>query len=270
MRFRILFVVFNLVILASFAAIFLMPAIVLGWEYTRIFWSGNWPIAAVFVSVLGGLNGYFIYHWKLFTLLEQEDWSGLVSYLEQRVFQRRRVSRQHLNVLINGYVVTGVPQRITRIEEFLVKTRPRLVPRLAPELGVPYLLANDAEAMERFFAPLVANPRTASPLWIRWNHGLALRLLGRTDEARGQFVAVLESTRNPLERLLSAYLLDMLDGNPDDVTVLVRKARSELAAAYSRDAWERKLESMRQSLQVLVLASLTRSASDWAWGNGEA
>ena len=53
MKFRLLFIIFNFVILASFLLIFLMPAFVLGWEYTSVFWSTNWPVGLVFLVVLG-------------------------------------------------------------------------------------------------------------------------------------------------------------------------------------------------------------------------
>ena len=59
MRFKIVFILFNVVIVASFLIIYLMPLAMLGMDYTREFWANNWGLPIVFVVILAILNGYF-------------------------------------------------------------------------------------------------------------------------------------------------------------------------------------------------------------------
>ena len=55
MKFKAIFVIFNLIILVSFLFIFLIPFFMLGWDYTQVFWTENWSVALVFVGVMAGL-----------------------------------------------------------------------------------------------------------------------------------------------------------------------------------------------------------------------
>ncbi|HKJ86158.1 MAG TPA: hypothetical protein VKA06_08780, partial [Spirochaetia bacterium] len=181
MKFRLLFIIFNVVILVSFALIFLMPAFVLGWEYTQVFWSSNWPVGAVFLLVLAGLNGYFVYNWRVFTLLEQEDWNGLIAYLEHEAYERTRLSRQRARILINAYVVTGQVDRISDLEAFVRQEKASLLAKLAVEFGLPYLLSSDGEKMVEYFGELSREPRASEPAWVRWCYAFGLMNGSRFD-----------------------------------------------------------------------------------------
>ena len=265
MKFRVLFVIFNIVILLSFALIFFMPAFVLGWEYVRIFWSGNWPVGVVFVMVLGGLNAYFAYNWRVFTLLEQEDWDGLIAHLESAAYERRRLTRQRARMLTNAYVVTGRLDRIRDLERFVRSEKPRLLPRLAVEFGVPYLLSNDGREMVEYFGGIKDSPRVAEPMWIRWAYAFGLMLDSRRDEARTELSAVLEDSRDPLLRSLTAHMLQPFGDRDDRVRGLVHDTRVSIRSKYTRDRLDRELERQRANLQVLFLSPRIEEARDWVF-----
>ena len=73
MKFRLIFIVFNVVLVISFLVIYVTPLLILGWSYTRIFWANNWYLPVIFVGIIGVLNAYFASNRKLFRLLENED-----------------------------------------------------------------------------------------------------------------------------------------------------------------------------------------------------
>jgi hypothetical protein len=265
MKFRVLFIIFNVVILASFALVFLMPAFVLGWEYTSVFWSGNWPVGAVFLLVLAGLNGYFVYNWRVFTLLEQEDWNALISYLEESAYERTRVSRQRARILVNAYVVTGQLDRIRDLEAFVRAQKPRLLAKLPLEFGLPYLLSNDGAQMIEYFGPLRDEPRVSQPTWVRWCYAFGLMSDSRFDEARAELVAVIQESRDLLLRTLTAHMLEPFGAQDEATAQLVATVRSELRARHTRNAIDRELERQRQNLQVLFLSSRIEEARDWVF-----
>ncbi len=270
MKFRILFALFNFVIIAAFALIVLMPVLVLGWEYSQVFWRGNWPVAIVFAAVLGGLNTYFGINWRLFTLLEREDWQGLIDHLEQKTVVRNRLRRQRLRMLINAYVVTGASEKITELEIRLREIDPAWVARFPLEFGIPYLLKNDAPAMEQFFGEMKERSNCPEPVWVRWNYGFALILQQKFDEARAVLMSIADETRNPVQQLLIAYLLDNLGTYDEGVRSVVDKLKSSLQSRYHGDRWEHELERHRSDLQVLVLSKMIGDAARWAFGPGEA
>jgi hypothetical protein len=268
MKFRILFVLFNFVIIAAFALIVFMPAMVLGWEYSQVFWRGNWPVAIVFAVVLAGLNTYFGFNWQLFTLLEREDWPKLIDYLEERVVEKGRPGRQRLRVLINAYVVTGAAEKITSLELRLREIGPSWVVRFPLEFGIPYLLNNDAPAMERFYGEMKENSKCPEPLWVRWNFAFALILQQKVDDARAILMSIADETRNPVQQLLTAYLLDSVAAEDESAMRVVSRIQSAFQSRYGGGRWERELERHRTGLQVLVLTKLINDASQWAFGSG--
>jgi len=265
MKFRLLFIIFNVVILVSFALIFLMPAFVLGWEYTQVFWSSNWPVGAVFLLVLAGLNGYFVYNWRVFTLLEQEDWNGLIAYLEHEAYERTRLSRQRARILINAYVVTGQVDRISDLEAFVRQEKASLLAKLAVEFGLPYLLSSDGEKMVEYFGELSREPRASEPAWVRWCYAFGLMNGSRFDEARAELTAVLQESRDPLLRTLTAHMLEPFGAQDEATAQLVKDVRQELRAKLSRERFDRELERQRQNLQVLFLSSRIEEARDWVF-----
>lgn len=267
MRFRVLFVLFNAVILVSFALILFMPAFVLGWEYTRIFWGSNWPVGLVFLIVLAALNAYFVYNWRVFSLLEQEDWKSLVDYLEKEILEKKRVGSQRLRILINAYVVTGAIDRIGALEGFLRERRAKLVGKLAVELGLPHLLSNDADRMLAYFGEMKERSDAGSPVWIRWCYAFALMSATRFDEAKAELVSVLEEARDPLLRALCAHMLEPFGSGDEAIASRVGAARAELRSRYTRDRMNRELERQRQNLQVLFLATRIEEARDWVFAS---
>lgn len=269
MKFRILFALFNFVIVAAFALIVLMPVLVLGWEYSRVFWQGNWPVAIVFAAVLGGLNTYFGINWRLFTLLEREDWPGLIDHLEQKILVKNRLGKQRVRVLINAYVVTGAADKITELESRLREIDAAWVARFPLEFGIPYLLKNDAPAMEGFFAEMKEHRNCPEPVWVRWNYGFALILQRKFDEARPVLISIADETKNPVQQLLIAYLLNSVAAEDETARSVVGRLRSAFRSRYQDDQWERELERHRSGLQVLVLLKMIGDAARWAFEPGE-
>ncbi|MFW5684726.1 MAG: hypothetical protein ACOC1I_07730 [Spirochaetota bacterium] len=265
MKFRFLFIVFNVVILASFMLIFLMPALVLGWEYSSVFWRSNWPVGLVFLVVLAGLNAYFVYNWKVFRLLESEEWDALIDYLERETYERKRVTRQRARILINAYVVTGRIDGIARLESFVREVTPRLVPKLAVELGIPHLLSNDGERMAAYFGDVKDARGLVQPLWVRWCYAFALMSQTRFEEARGELSALLQETKDPLLGALTAHMLEPFGSQNEQTAQLVSEARAELRSRYTPSRLDRELERQKHRLQVLFLSSRIEEARDWVF-----
>jgi hypothetical protein len=263
MRFRVLFIAFNIVLLISFLMIFLMPGFVLGWDYSSVFWQTNWPVAAIFVVVLLSLNLYFVLNWRVFTLLEREAWEELTSYLESRMEKRGKISRSRARILVNSYVVSGRIDKITGLEQFLRDHQPDLIPRLAMELGVPHLLSKDADEMAGYFEELVDSPQTAHPLWVRWSYGFGLMSQAKLEEARAQLMVVLEESNDLLLQPLAAHMLEPFGSRDEETAIRVRETRQKLADRYRPEKFQKELERGRHHLHVLVLASRIEDAHTW-------
>lgn len=265
MKFKLVFVAFNLVILLSFLFVFLLPFFFLGPQYTQVFWVENWYLAALFVAIIVVLNLYFAKNWRLFGLLESEDWHGLVGYLEREIFERKRLRRQHVRLLINAYVVVSEPDKITRLEEFLRSQRPSLVAEFAVELGIPHLLSNDSVAITEYFGGLRQNARTKSRDWVRWGYAFGLMLQQSYDEAKTELLELLNQRTDPVLQVLTAYMLESYRRHDEQAARRVQEELNRLRNAWSPAKWKKQLERSRSNLLVLVMAKLLEDASSWAF-----
>ncbi|MFP4429867.1 MAG: hypothetical protein ACLFPV_01305 [Spirochaetaceae bacterium] len=265
MKFKIIFIIFNIVIVASFLFIFFMPAIFLGWEYSRLFWSSNWILGAAFVAVLGGLNAYFLSNWKLFAYLEREEWPRLIDYLEDQVYRKRRFNRQRIRILINAYIVSSRTDAITKLEEFLRTEKPQIIPRFSLALGVPHLLRNDPIDMELYYGELKDKKQTNDPLWVRWSYAFALMLGKKAEPARNELLSIAGDAKDPILRLLTAYLLDAYASQDQDVQNVVVETVRAVTGSYTLAAWRKEVERRRSNIQIVVLSKLIDDATAWAF-----
>jgi hypothetical protein len=269
MRFKTIYLIFNIVIVFSFLFIFFMPLLLLGGEHFGEFLTRNWPSGALFVVALAGFNAYFIRSWKLFALLEREDWNGLIGYLEQEVYSRGRITRRHVKILINAYLVASRMEEIIRLRERLTERRPALTIVFAIPFGIPYLLLNRPADSERYFAGVLAKARPRDRSWVSWNHAFSLVQLRELEAARREFESLLADHRDPVLYLLSLYMLDSLSRGDERQRAAVRARALEFRSRHTRKAWARRVEGARDNMEVLVLFRIIKQASDWVFDSAD-
>jgi hypothetical protein len=265
-----MFILFNIVLLVSFLVIYLMPLAILGWDYTRMFWTDNWFLPIIFIVIIGTLNLYFALNWRLFTLLEHEDWSGLVAYLEQQVYNRRRLRKQYIRILANGYLVNSRADDMGKLSAYLKDKKPRYLIEFGLLFGIPHILRNDPESMERYFANLLRERKLPSRDWIEWNHAFALVLQRRVDDAAKELIGVANREKEPVLLLLSLYLLDAFAGGDAEAEKVVNEGKAALRGRYTPSTWQREIEGSRDNVEVVVLSKLLQEATEWLFSFGSA
>ncbi len=267
MKFKTIFIVFNAVVVLSFLSIFLVPLFVLGGEYFAFFASRNWIAALLFLAAFLAANAYFLLNWRLFGLLEREDWPALVRHLEEQIYRKGRLRGTNIRLLANAYLLTSAVEEIHRLEAHLGKSRPDLLDRQPLPFGIPYLLKSPPEEAEQYFARQVARPLLRQKEWMRWNHAFTLLQTRQTDAARAELLGLLDSLagREPLLGLLTLYLLDSFSQSDESVGERVERERLELSRRYSRPRLERIVERSRGNLEVLILSRLVQDALRWLY-----
>jgi len=265
MKFKTLFLLFNLIIVISFLFIFFMPLPVLGWEYALSFWVQNWPIALLFLVILAALDGYFVANWKLFSLLEREDWPGLRTLLEGRLAKKGVLIPSQTKIFLNACLIGQNPGRIDALRESYVAKKVKFLPRVALSLGLPLVLEGKADEIEGFFGPLVQNPKTgADGPWIRWCVAFGRLLKQKGDEARPLLEAGLTLKKQPLLQLLSLYLLDNLRGRSPEVATRVDAERAALNARFTPKEWTAHIDTLKERvILVLFMEKLIGEARAW-------
>lgn len=268
MKFKIIFALFNVVVLASFLIIYFMPLLVLGWDYTKVFWSENWGLPILFVFIIGALNTYFIFNWRLFQLLEREDWEHLVEHLERRIYQKNLFLPHHGRILVNAYLVRSDLEGIGNLEAYIRKQRKRQLPRFALALGVPYLLKNDSEQMERYFSEFQESGGRHAH-WLKWNYAFALILQGKREEACTELLKIPASSRDAVLALLVLYMLHSLKLEKSELQSRLSEGRIKLRGQFTEHTWARVVDRSKDNVQIVILSKLIEEATDWLFNDNE-
>jgi hypothetical protein len=212
------------------------------------------------------MNAWFLYKWKLFSLMESENWKGACLYLEQRVYKKNSSSRQAVRLLINTYIVLADIEGLAKLSRHLAENKARLFAVFALELGIPHIVRNDFAAMQSYFEAVLKNPKVKRRDWLRWNLAFARMADGSPvgrEKAREDLFLLAEKPEDPVLRLLTVYLLDKSVEKSDAVTKLTDRVCSSLKGKYTREEWEKTVGRSKSSLIVLVLSKLLEEAEKW-------
>jgi hypothetical protein len=271
LKFKTLYILFNVVIVAAFLFVFLLPLAMLGADYFRQFAQKNWIAALLFAAALIVINGYFAFNWKLFRLLEREDWPALIRFLEDSVYRRGRLSRSSCRLLLNAYLITANTEAVAALEARVRRDRPALLKALALPFGLPYLLRRQpeqeaAEAAAGYFGPLAGEPGVADRGWICWNYAFSLMRLKRYDEARAQLEGLLKARPGPELHLLSLYMLESYAEKDPRLREKLEAGKVELRRKLAPQQWRRRVEAGGNP-QITLLAPILREARDWLFSD---
>ncbi len=265
MKFKTIFIIFNIVIVCSFLFIFFMPLILLGGQHFGTFFLKNWFIGVLFVFTLAIFNFYFLRNWKLFQLLEKEDWQSLTEFLQKRIYNDTVTRQNYVRILINAYLVTSNTEAIAKLETFLSEKKPRLVRQFAIQFGIPYLLINRPEESEKYFGKLLTEKGLRNAGWIRWNYAFSLLQLKELVGARKEFTTIIRGKKDPVLLLLSLYMLNSLKIDDIMLRAQMDEKINEFKKANTRENWDRKIERAKGNIQVLILSKIIKEASDWVF-----
>lgn len=275
MKFRTIYILFNVVVVISFLFVFFMPFFLLGPEYSLSFWKANWYLALIFIFVIGALNAFFLANWKIFTLVEKEDWNSLSVYLVDRIFSRKSYGNRHVSLLVNAYLLESDVEGIGRLEAELAAHRPELLRKNAVLFGVTRLLRNKPEDAAAFFKPYLDDARVESRDWLRFDYGFSLVLQRHIVEST-PFLREGAASRDAVLSLLSAYLLGSLAAaaaptseEGDKLRALAESTREALRKRFSLPRWNREVERAKGEIHIVVLSKLIDDAGAWLFETRE-
>ena len=265
MKFKLIFFLFNAIILLSFLVVLLMPLILLGPEYSRTFWSSSWYLPLIFLAAIALIDGYFIAHWRLLSLLEEENWQGLIDYLEEQCLRKNKLRSQYVRTLINAYFITNKVSRIEELEKKVREKKPAQLRKFALQFGIPKLLHNDPEDIVSYFREF-KDARVPLRQWIRFLYAFGLLMKRENTDGREILLQIIRETKEPILELVSLYTVDPFKTIDDEVLTLVEQHRRGLNERFSRGALEKEVSKQRDNVVVIILSKLITDALDWLYG----
>lgn len=266
MKFRIILVLFNIIVIFSFLIVTIMPFMILGAEYSRVFFKDSWYFFLVFLLTIVSINAYFLINRKLFSLLESENWDGLIYYLENRIFSKKNLHGNLIRILANTYLIKSNIDGISKLEELIRREKPGLLKKMVLPMCVPHLIGGDTEKMEVFFGEFVEKKGVRKADWVRFLYSFSLLLNNKRKEASCSLLALCNRKVTPVLQLLIIYALNPLteiEGDEDFSCVELR--RRELLSKYSKSKMEHELEQVNDNVVSLVLNKFLIEAIQWLY-----
>jgi hypothetical protein len=276
MKFRTIFVLFNIIIVASFAFTFVSPALVLGWREAGGFLLRNWPLALGFLAVLGVLDAFFARNWRVLYLLEREDWPALSSRLRQDIMAKGRYSATRVRLYLNTLVILADLDAAKELEDRIAAKKKRLLGRESLLFAIVRLLRGDASGAESLLSDRGGKGRGAE--WSSFYLAFAKAKAGKDAEALSLLSALASSGARAgrVVRGLSAYLArDIAGAAGDDASAekarsLAEEERTRIAASSGRKHWRKEADAARREIPGVVMARYLDRAEEWIYGSAHA
>ncbi len=270
MKFKTLFISFNIVLILSCIIIFFMPALILDSAFMASFWSSNWYFALIFALVLFSMDAVFLYNWKTLTLLEREDWPALAAWMEKRVFEAGRLSARNVRLLCDALLILGDFDTAKRLETVLLARKPALFAKSALRFAAIRLIAKQRDGLSEF-ALSSAELKGAEKDWLKFYAGFTAQLEQKWEKAADSYLLLAREAGEPVVTALSGYLLGAavarnLGSRKEELRSAAEAARTRVRERYNGRSWQRVLEDARSSTAVIVFAKLLDELPAWLEG----
>ena len=262
MKFKIIFIIFNIIIIVSFIFFFSLPLFILGVTQFATFISKYWFLLSLFILTLFVFNLYFITNWKFFYILEKEDWYSLVTYLETKIYKQKKISMFHIKILLNSYLCTLNYENIKRLENYLKNRKPKVINKFPIQFGMPYLLTDNYQDAEEFFSNLISQNKIEHSDWIHWNYGISLMKQQKFEEAKKIFLSILTPENDIIVYLLALYMLSKI---PNTDPSIIEEMKNDFSKKYSNDKIIERVEKQQNNIQIASMQDIIEKASNWLY-----
>lgn len=268
MKFKALFVIFNIVLILSFLTIFFLPFFLLDAAFMLEFWRKNWYFAAVFAVVLAVVNGLFASQWKLLSCLEREDWPALARHLESTVIAKGRYTKRSVRLYCDALILLSDFEGVKKLSTALEGAKPALFAFFASRFAAAAILSGDFERAYAIAtrASDVRDPDSSE--WRRFYAAFSRHLARKPGEAAPGLESLARAAKNPLVAVLAGYLCAtslarQADGRGDGLESAASEARLRVCAVFTPDRWNRYVEESKADMQVVILGKLISEATAW-------
>jgi hypothetical protein len=286
-KFTIIVVLSNVILIAFILLGFFLPFFALGPQSARIFWQSAWPVAVFFVLVLLAMNLLYAANAGFARLWEKEDWPALARYLEKQATERGRYRPFDVQLLVNIYTRLSDKKALSDLENKVITANFPPAEKFVLLFGSNRLVRKDYAGAVRFFdryligkngkkgvsgaADLAASFPRRESFWIFWYSGFALFLNSRYDAAAERFSRLARIMEEPVVAALAAWFLGQIPAKtpPEqhgEFTALAEETRKQVRRLLpKRSVWDRKTKGVQDENYLASIAPYLRSTADWLY-----
>ncbi len=267
MKFKALFITFNIVLFLSFVTIFFLPFFILDGTFMRDFWSKNWFFSLIFLLILGIVNSVFLSNWKTLSFLENEDWPGLSAHLEKAVFEKKRYGKRQVSLLCDALLLLGDFDTLMRLQEVLRTQKPHLFALFGVKFAAASLLSKNYGGICTLALQL-RDKKEADSDWLLFYEAFAQHLMKKLDVSSADFISLSENAGEPLVTALSGYMAGMvlvrnMPEKNTELSAASAEAKKRVREKYTQGKWKAYIDELKADMHVAVLGKLIDETGVW-------
>jgi hypothetical protein len=251
----------------------LLPSILTNPEFTLNFSSIIIPLIIVIILSVIGLSIFIFYNYRLFSLLEREDWPALAYYLEQQLFVKGRYSVRNVRILASSYLVISDYNSVFKLENKAFIAKPAFIEKNVLIFGAARVLGGNYTEAAAFFKTHLQKRRVKDD-WVHWYCGFSNLLSSDFTQAEPEFSSLAVSSRNPIITGLSVYFLfnSLLKNslNPETCRTVSENGRKRVIKAIKNAGnWKKKINKVENEIHVAIIRKYVQEAGKWLFSLSE-
>ena len=275
LKFKYLAIISGIIIIFFLLILVLLPAITLGPTVAASFRSATWPMFILLILIMAGVTVFFLFNYRLLSLLEREDWPALAYYLEQKIYGKGRYSSRKVRLLATSYLVMTDYPGVLRLESKVSIAKPLIVEKNILIFGAARILSgNHSEAAAFFNTHLQRDSghhkkgKIKEEQWLRWFYGFTQMLCGAFTQAEQEFSSLAISSPDALITGLSSYFLfNTLAKHslkPAECRAVAGNGRERVKnVLINNEGWKKETEKTKNEVHTTIIMKYINEAGEW-------
>ena len=270
MKFKYLMIAFITIILIVILAAVFLPQFLIGHELAVSFQYITLPLLVVMGSLLVFMTIFFLLNYRLFSLLEREDWPALSYYLEQFVYVRGKYSPRKVRLLASSYLVITDYASVLKLEGKVMQAKPSLIGKNALIFGAARVLSGDTKGAAAFFHTYMDHGKAGEKQWMRWFFGFCQLLSGEFVKAEREFTLMARNSNDALITGLCSYFLQTsvakYSKDPDDCRYSAENGRHRVVSVLKNiSLWKKEANRMGTEIHIAIIRKYIDEAGAWLY-----
>lgn len=271
MKFRTIFIIFNIVLVFSFLFIFFVPFFLFNLTESLKFWMHNWPFVLFFIIIISVFNIYFIKNWKIYTCLENEQWGTLTTLLQKQIFEQQNVSKRVIRLYVNAALLSNNAEAVISLEDYLREKNKAVLKQNIIYFVVTRILLSSYDAASQLLAGIAQNYNGEYKDWILFYQGFVTIMqkdyAGAIDPLNKTI-----TVKNPIIRLIALYLFYNLcipvmkpDSDAMNKQNEIKNEVLKLRNQFTPKLWSIETEKVKNEIPAVIISNIIDEAGKWMY-----
>jgi len=268
LKFKRLMLLYSIIITIAILTAAVLPVVMAGAEFAVYIKSLTLPLILFIVLLLSCMMVFFLLNYRLFSLLEKEDWPALSYYLEKKIYTKGRYSAAKVRILASSYLVILDYASVFKLENKAKLARPSVIDKNALIFGTAKILSGNHKEAAEFFWAHREKCRADERQWVRWFYGFSLLLCGVFNKAEQEFSSLAISSKDAIICGLSAYFLFAYiashSKNHEECVNIAEKGKARVIKKLKKaDRWEKEAAKIGDEIHTAIIKKYVDEAGKW-------